>query len=203
MRTNPRPDNTRAATPHWRGRSPSCMLGLSMAHGFDDYRIFISAPGDMDRDREAICDAISRVNADLSMPAKILLVPVSLRENAQIEGHRSIVSDNVRWSSYFIQLFQDDWGPRELFRKLFQLAVECRQDSSLPMRDIVVCLKSAPHDTDERVVAWRRELAERTDLRVIQYERADELQERIAEVCAAWGRALIAAGAENSRIAES
>ncbi|MGH9564101.1 MAG: hypothetical protein ACRD3S_21825, partial [Terracidiphilus sp.] len=108
-----------------------------MAHGFDDYRVFISAPGDIDRDRQAAYDAISSVNADLAMPAKILLVSVGLRENAQIEGHRSVVSDNVRWSSYFIQLFQDDWGPRELFRKLFHLAIECRDDSSLPMRDVV------------------------------------------------------------------
>ncbi len=157
----------------------------------------------MDRDREATYDAISRVNADLAMPAKVMLVSVGLRENAQIEGHRSIVSDNVRWSSYFIQIFQDDWGPRELFRKLFLLAVECRDDSSLPLRDIVVCLKSAPHETDERVLACqRRELAERTDLRVIQYDRPEDLQARIEELCAEWTRERIAAGAEQSRIAE-
>ncbi len=174
-----------------------------MAQGFDDFRVFISAPGDLDRDRQATYDAISSVNADLAMPAKILLVTVGLRENAQIEGHRSIVSDNVRWSSYFIQIFQDDWGPRELFRKLFFLAVECRDDSSMPMRDIVVCLKNAPHETDEHVLAWRKELAERTDLRVIQYDRPEELSERIAEVCAAWTRELIAAGTEKSPIAES
>jgi hypothetical protein len=174
-----------------------------MAHGFDDYRVFISAPGDMDRDREAAHDAISSVNAELSMPAKILLVTVGLRENVQIDGHRSIVSDNVRWSSYFIQLFQDDWGPRELFRKLFLLAVECRDDSSMPMRDVVVCLKSAPHETDERVLTWRRELAEWPDVRVIQYNRPEELQQRVAEVCAAWTDELIAAGAEKSSLLES
>lgn len=174
-----------------------------MAHGFDDYRVFISAPGDMDRDREATHDAISHVNAELCMPAKILLVTLGLRDNAQIDGYRSIVSDNVRWSSYFIQLFQDDWGPRELFRKLFLLAVECSGDSSMPMREVVVCLKNAPQETDERVLAWRRELAEWPNLRVIQYERPDELQQRIAEVCTGWARELIAAAAEKSRTVES
>lgn len=180
---------------------PVCWA-LLMAHGFDDYRVFISAPGDMDRDREAAYNAVAHVNGELSMPAKILLVTVGLRENAQIDGHRSIVSDNVRWSSYFIQLFQDDWGPRELFRKLFLLAVECRDDSSMPMREVVICLKNAPHETDERVLAWRRELAEWPNLRVIQYERLDELQQRITEVCTAWTHELIAAGAEKSRPVE-
>lgn len=174
-----------------------------MAHGFDDYRVFISAPGDMDRDRQACYDAISRVNADLAMPAKMLLVSVGLRENSQIEGNRGIVSDNVRWSRYFIQLFQDDWGPRDLFRKLFLLAVECRDDSQMPMRDVVVCLKSAPNETDERVLAWRKELGERTDLRVIEYARPEEIQARIEQICAGWTRELIAAGAKQSQVPES
>lgn len=174
-----------------------------MAHGFDDYRIFISAPGDIDRDRQATYDAISNVNAELSMPAKILLVPVGLRENAQIDGYRSIVSDNVRWSSYFIQLFQDDWGPRELLRKLFVLAIECRDDSTMPMRDVVVCLKTAPDETDERVLAWRKELAEWPALCVIPYDRPDELQQRLTEVCKTWASELIRAGGGKSRTSES
>jgi len=157
----------------------------------------------MDRDRQACYDAISRVDADIAMPAKILLVSLGLRENSQIEGNRGIVSDNVRWSSYFIQLFQDDWGPRELFRKLFLLAIECRNDPSMPMRDIMVCLKSAPNETDERVLAWRQELGGRTDVRVIQYDRAEELQARVEEGCTGWTCQLIAAGLRKSRVQES
>ncbi len=172
-----------------------------MAHGFDDYRVYISAPGDMELDRQACCDAISSVDADIAMPAKVLLVSVGLRENSQIEGSRGIVSDNVRWSSYFIQLFQDDWGPRDLFRKLFLLAIECRDDPAMPMRDVVLCLKSAPHETDDRVLAWRKELEEQSDLRVIRYDRPEELQSRLEEVCTEWTRELIAAGAGKAHIA--
>jgi hypothetical protein len=174
-----------------------------MAHGFDDYRVFISAPGDMDRDRQASYDAISRVDGEVAMPAKILLIPLGLRENSQIEGNRGIVSDNVRWASYFIQLFEDDWGPRELFRKLFLLAIECRDDAQMPMREVVVCLKSAPNESDERVLGWRKELGERADVRVIEYEGQEELQARIEEVCAGWTHELIAAGAGKSSTPES
>ena len=164
-----------------------------MPHGFDAYRIFISAPGDLERDREACYAAVARANEATAMPAKVLLVSVGLRENDQILSSRSIASDNVRWSSYFIQVFEDDWGPRDLFRKLFLLAVECRDDLSMPMRDLVVGIKNAPNETNPEILAFRKELEERTDVRVIHYHTVDELQEQLTEVCNEWARALIKA----------
>jgi hypothetical protein len=170
------------------------MLSSTMPHGFDSYRVFISAPGDLEPDRQACHDAIARVNETTAMPAKVLLVSVGLRENGQIEGSRAIVSDNVRWSAFFIQLFQDDWGPRDLFRKLFLLAVECRDDASMPMRDVVVCLKDAPHETNPEILAFRRELEERSDLRVLRYGSLDELKAQLAEVCEGWARGILSSG---------
>jgi len=163
-----------------------------MPHGFDSYRIFISAPGDLEQDRQACHDAIARVNETTAMPAKVLLVPFGLRDNDQISGSRAIVSDNVRWSAYFIQIFQDDWGPRDLFRKLFLLAVECRDDASMPMRDVVVCLKNAPHETNPEILAFRRELEECKDLRLFHYGSLEELKGQLAEVCEGWARDVIA-----------
>jgi hypothetical protein len=166
-----------------------------MPHGFDTYRIFISAPGDLGPDRDACHAAVARANEATAMPAKVLLVPVGLRENDQIVTSRGIASDNVRWSSYFIQLFQDDWGPRDLFRKLFLLATECRDDASMPMRGLVVAIKDAPNETSAEILAFRKELEERSDLRVIRYRDLNELKERMIEVCNEWSRALIEAAA--------
>ena len=134
---------------------------------------------------------IAEVNETTAMPEKILLISIGLRENDQITSHRSIVSDNVRWSAYFIQIFQDDWGPRDLFRKLFLLAAECRDDAVMPMRDVVVCLKDAPHETNPEIQAFRRELEERGGLRVFHYATVDELKVQLAEVCDGWARSLI------------
>jgi hypothetical protein len=161
-----------------------------MAHGFNDYRVYISAPGDLDHDREACQTAIAEANERIAMPAKVLLVSLGLRENDHIVGNRSAVSDNVRWSSYFIQIFQDDWGPRDLFRKVFHLAVECRDDAAMPMREVVVCLKDAPGETSAEILAFRKELDERQDLPVIRYKSLDELKTRLAEVCDGWARTL-------------
>jgi hypothetical protein len=167
-----------------------------MPHGFDTYRVFISAPGDLEPDRQACHDILAEVNETTAMPAKILLVSVGLREDDQIVSHRSIVSDNVRWSTYFIQIFQDDWGPRDLFRRLFLLAAECRGDAAMPMRDVVICLKDAPHETSAEILAFRRELEERQDLRVFHYANVDELRAQLAGVCEGWTRSLIEAGIE-------
>ena len=174
-----------------------------MPHGFDTYRVFISAPGDLEHDRQACCDAIAEVNEATAMPAKLLLVSIGLRENDQIAGYRSIVSDNVRWSTYFIQIFQDDWGPRDLFRKLFLLAAECKNDAAMPMRDVVICLKDAPHETAAEILAFRRELEERRDLRVLRYTGVEELRAQLVEVCEGWARRLIESGIEPESTTES
>ena len=162
-----------------------------MLHGFDAHRIFISAPGDLEQERQACHDVIALANEAAAMPAKILLIPVGLRESDQISGYRSIVSDNVRWSAFFIQVFEDDWGPRDLFRKLFLLAAECRDDASMPMREVVVFLKEAPNEANPEVLAFRKELEERQDVIVFRYKGADELRARIVEVSVGWARAII------------
>ncbi|HEY2859503.1 MAG TPA: hypothetical protein VGJ21_13875 [Terracidiphilus sp.] len=165
---------------------------MPQVHGFDAYRIFISAPGDLEVDRQACQDAIAHVNAALAMPAKVLLVSLGLREAGHIESNRAIVSDNVRWSSYFIQVFEDDWGPRNLFYKLFQLALECRDDAAMPMQDIVVCLKDAPHERDAEILEFRRELRERADVHLICYRKPEEIGQQLEAILVGWTERIIA-----------
>jgi hypothetical protein len=165
-----------------------------MPHGFDAYRVFVSSPGDLELDRQAAHDAIAKANEAVAMPAKILLVNVGLRDNDQIANFRGPVSENVRWSTFFIQLFQDDWGTRDLFRKLFLLALECRDDASMPMRDVVVCLKDAPAETNAEVLRFRRDLEEWKDVNVFRYSSVEQLQKYLESVCGGWAQSLIALG---------
>jgi len=157
-----------------------------IVHGFDMHRVFLSAPGDLDREREECRAAIAAVNKDHAMPSKILLVSVGLVRDDQIVGFRSAVSQNIRESAYFIQVFEDDWGPKNLFRKAFLLATECRDDPSLPMREVVVCLKTAPRETDPEILAFRKELEERTDMRVLHFDTPESLGTQLMEICAGW-----------------
>lgn len=162
-----------------------------MPHGFDISRVFISAPGDLEMDRQACHDVIAEVNEATAMPEKILLAEVVLRDNAHLENFRSAVSDNVRWSTYFIQVFEDDWGPRSLFRKLFLLAEECRSNAEMPMRELVICLKESPHETDAQVLAFRSELEGWKGAQVIRYKTVDEMKAQLAAVLNEWVQTLI------------
>jgi hypothetical protein len=159
-------------------------------HGFDMYRVFLSTPGDLQHDREACQEAISEVNAREAMPLKILLVSIGLVQDDHIVSFRSAVSDNIRQCSYYIQLFEDDWGPKNLFRKAFYLALDCRDDASFPMREVIVGLKAAPRETDPEILAFRKELEDRTDIRLFHYTSLDSLKAQLLEICTGWVRSI-------------
>jgi hypothetical protein len=162
--------------------------------GFDMYRVYLSTPGDLAQEQDACRAAIAGTNESEAMPRKILLVSVGLREDGQIVGYRSAVAENIRQCSYFVQVFEDDWGPNNLFRKMFYLAVDCRDDASLPMREAIVCLKDAPHETDSAILAFRKELEEQSGIRVLHFDKPESLKTQLIEVCGEWVRAIADAG---------
>ena len=166
-----------------------------LKHGFDMQQVFLSAPGDLAREREMCRSAISAVNESEAMPAKILLVTVGLASDGHIVDYRSAVAENVRASAYFIQIFEDDWGPKNLFRKVFHLAIECRDDEAQPMREVAVFLKAAPRESDPEILAFRRELAERRDVRVFGFETAEGLKEQVVTLGRDWVHAIRGASA--------
>jgi hypothetical protein len=166
-----------------------------MTHGFDMYRVFISTPGDLQREQDACREAISESNAAEAMPQKILLVSVGLREDGHIETARSAVAENVRQCTYYIQVFEDDWGPKNLFRKMFLLATDCRDDNTLPMRDIVVCLKDAHPETDPDILAFRKELEDQRNVRLFHFDNLETLKTHLLDVCSEWVRAIATAAA--------
>ena len=154
-------------------------------HGFDMHRVFISGPGDLEREREAVRELIAEVN-ERAMESRILLVSVGLTNDDQIVGMRAAVSENVRAAAYFVQIFEDDWGPKNLFRKTFFVAVDSFHDTALPMREIVVCLKDAPRETDPEILAFRKELEDQPGVRVVRFSSVENLREQLRPVCADW-----------------
>jgi hypothetical protein len=61
----------------------------------------------------------------------------------------------------------------------------------MPMRDIVVCLKDAPRETDPQILAFRKELEGFERVRILRYSAVDELKAKLTEVCSEWARAMI------------
>ena len=163
-------------------------------HGFDMYRVYLSTPGDLGEEQDACRSAISEVNEKVAMPRKILLVSVGLREDGHIVGNRAAVSANIRQSSYFIQVFEDDWGPQSLHRKMFQVATASRDDEGQPMKEVVVCLKDAPDEADPAILAFRQELAGQAGVLVILFDKAPSLRTQLLGVFHRWVGEIVAAG---------
>jgi hypothetical protein len=161
-------------------------------HGFDMYRVFISSPGDLGTETLTCRAAISEVNEKEAMPFQTLLVSVGLPDDAQITTFRAAVADNIRQCTYYIQVYEDDWGPQNLFRKMFFLAADCRDDPKFPMREAVVFLKDAPRETDPQILAFRKELEELTGTRVFRFANVDVLKEQLLQVCGGWVSSILA-----------
>lgn len=159
-------------------------------HGFDMYRVFISSPGDLFRENEATRAAISQINENEAMPRKILLVSVGLREHGDISGFRSAVAENIRQCTWFIQIFHDDWGPGNLFRKMFHLALECRDDPAFPMREVVVLLKDDSKETDPQILAFREELRTAPGVRFLTFTKSEQVSDQLPAVCSAWAASI-------------
>ena len=83
-------------------------------------------------------------------------------------------------------MFEDDWGPKNLFRKTFYLALECRDDEAMPMREVVVCLKSARPESDPEILAFRDELEQMQGIRLYHFKTLPELTAQVREACASW-----------------
>jgi hypothetical protein len=166
-----------------------------LKHGFDMHRVFLSAPGDLERERDACRSAISEVNSAEEMPLKILLVTVGLQSDDQIGGFRSAVADNIRECAYYVQVFEDDWGPKNLFRKMFYLATECRDDAAFPMQQVVVFLKAAPRETDPDILAFRQELEEQSGVRLFRFNKSESFKTQLQQVSGEWVRQILACGA--------
>ena len=78
-----------------------------------------------------------------------------------------------------IQVYQDDWGPRNLSRKMFYLACDGRADQTLPMTEVIVFLKDAPRETDPEILAFRKELEDLPDVRVFRFANEDEMRQQL------------------------
>ena len=161
-----------------------------LVHGFDMHRVYLSAPGDLDAEKQFCRQVISEINEKQAMPEKILLVSVGLPQEGAVDQYRAVVADNIRQCTFFIQVFQDDWGPRHLSRKMFYLAVDGRADENLPMRDVVVLLKAAPREKDPEILAFRKELTDLADIRVFHFDDEASMKEQLRAVVSGWARGL-------------
>src|SRR5260370_9854641 len=79
---------------------------------------------------------------------------------------------------------------------MFFIATDCRDDASRRMREVIVCLKDAPRETDPEILAFRKELADQQNVRVFYFDNLESLGEQLRKVCGEWVQSIIAAAGE-------
>lgn len=102
------------------------------------YRVFCATPLALEEEREAFYDVMAAFNEQRAMPSEILLLAVSLVPvMSDKRAYQRTVEENIRDSSYYILVWDGNWGPPERnFEKDWKLASESAQEAVMLRKDI-------------------------------------------------------------------
>ena len=157
------------------------------------FRIFCATAWELEGERIAFCDDIGRFNEAEAMKANILYVPVCLLNMRDKRPLQYSIEQNIRDSSYYILCLSEDWGPKERnFARDYRLALQCRDDASLPMRHTQILLRT---DIPGRPHPFAAELA-KEGFSCEVFSTMAEFQQILHRLLSEWLPADAAAGAQ-------
>lgn len=108
-------------------------------------QIFCATAWELEGERRAFYDLIGEVNESDCMRHGVLYLPVSLTNVQDKRPLQYTVEENIRACSYYVLALAGDWGPKERdFERDYRLALACREDASLPMRETAILLRARP-----------------------------------------------------------
>jgi len=100
------------------------------------HRVFCATAWELEGERRAFQDVVGEVNAAEAMTRGLLYVPVTLVNIRDKRPSQYAVDENIRACRYYMLAASDGWGPPERhFERDYRLALACRQDPALPMRE--------------------------------------------------------------------
>jgi hypothetical protein len=149
------------------------------------HRVFCAAPADLEQERHAFYSILGDFNETDAMQRDILFVPVSLLETHTNKAMFQMAVDaNIRECRYYVQLLQNTWGPPEKnFEHDYGVALQAKDDPTLPMQEVVVMLKpvSAERPEDDRVKEFRA-----ANSNALEFGTADEYRDRWLALLRRW-----------------
>src|SRR5262245_22116036 len=100
------------------------------------HRVFCATAWELEGERRVFHDVVGEVKEVESMTRGLLFVPVTLVNIRDKRPFQYAVDENIRACRYYMLAVSDGWGPPERhFERDYRLALACRQDPGLPMRD--------------------------------------------------------------------
>jgi hypothetical protein len=108
-------------------------------------RVFCATSWELEGERRAFYDVVGEVNETHGSRAGAMYVPVSLVNVRDKRPLQYTVEENIRDSVGYLLALSGDWGPIERnFERDLRLALDCRRDPALPMRNVALLLRRSP-----------------------------------------------------------
>ncbi|MEO5663429.1 MAG: tetratricopeptide repeat protein [Nocardioides sp.] len=165
--------------------------------------VFVASPGGLEKERARFFDVISRFNADDAHDAGLSFVPQG-HELAYAGAGRpqSLINEQIRNSDYCLVVFWDKWGMKPSHggytsgtEEEFHVAIECLEEASAPMRDVVVFFKgvsdrqmSDPGREFEKVLEFRKRMEAERRIYYRTFDDIDEFAEELRRTLSKWAR---------------
>ena len=152
--------------------------------------VMCGAAAGLEPEREAFHTAISACTGAEAMARGILYVPLSLPAATRNKAHyQDAVDYNIRLSMFYVLVLADTWGPPiRNFEQDYRLAIQCRDDPGLPMKEVVVFLKKLPpgREPEPAVVELRQQLSAGAGPRHFSFTDTAEFEARLRALLSEW-----------------
>ncbi len=108
------------------------------------HRVFCATSWELEAERRVFHEAVGEVNQGEAMTRGVLYLPVTLVNVRDKRPLQYAVDENIRDCHYFVLALAEGWGPSERhFEGDYRLALACRADAGLPMRDTAFLWRKA------------------------------------------------------------
>ncbi len=175
---------------------------VSMSEAVSTYRVFVANPGGLEAERRAFREALREWNEMFSLDRGIAFYPIGWEDTLPGKGRpQSLINDDVRKCDFLLLLLWDRWGTppggdgsyTSGTEEEFNIANECIDDASMPMRQIVVLFKSVevrqlsdPGEQFKKVLDFKRRLEEEKLFLFGTFDTTDEFAKLLQRQLWAW-----------------
>jgi len=159
-----------------------------MAVNFLIHRVFCSTAGDLEELRRVFDHQTGVVNEAVGMPRRVLLAPVSCPPATGTGFFNAEIRENIRQCSFFVQVLGDSWGPPAAkLQRAYELAIACRDDPKLPMREVALFLEAVPAERcSADVIEFRQSIQKHSECSVSQFQDSEDFRRQLNDQLQRW-----------------
>lgn len=168
------------------------------------YRVFIASPGGLQAERKAFRDALFEFNDAHAVQKGAIFLPVGWEDTPGGMGRaQEQINEQVRTCDYCVILFHNWWGmpPAQdgVFgsgtEEEFDVAVKCKKDPEMPMRNVVVFFKGVdavqlgdPGPQLLKVLEFKKKLEEERGHLFKTYDDVGSFEQKLGRLLGEWLR---------------